>query len=869
MELTALDALWAKTADGRREALSLLDHMRETGEVAQKMWREWLPIGLKSFLARLSGIETAEKLFFFLAFCHDLGKASPPFQLKKAPNIDPELRERVLDAGFSDPILEDAGVVHHSLTSQLILERQGVDSSVAVVLGGHHGKPPSSAAVSKSKTRAKNIDGGSETWRAAQDELFAKALEWSGLNLEALRTIKLSIPQQMLYTGLVIMADWIASGGGDVPLPQSWDPFGGQEGYAYDEDVFEDRFGFPPNELQRTVIDAINQAERPGIAIIEAPMGMGKTEAALAMAEIFAQKAGRSGVYFALPTRATADGIFNRYQAWIGKVSADRHSLFLAHGKSKFNTSYTALPKFRLDEEGEGVAVHDWFTGRKTGLLADFAVGTIDQLLMGALRHKHLALRHLGLANKVIVVDEVHAYDAYMDSYLYRALRWLGAYGVPVVVLSATLPPLTRRELLAAYTGAEPDDSPADLAYPVLTLSDGTATRRVVPDDAGEQRQKEVLIERFDGDIAQKLEDLLSGGGCAGIVVSTVGRAQELAQRLAAHFGAAQVDLLHSRFLSIDRSEKEAALLLELGPKADEKRPKKKIVVGTQVIEQSLDIDFDLMLTDLCPMDLLIQRIGRLHRHLEHSRPAKLQKPLCLVMGTEEFDGGTKAIYGEYSLMNTKYLLPSSLVLPDDIAGLVRSAYGGDIQVPEAEKEHYASAKAAFDKLAADKKVNAKAFQLGDPARGWPTLVGWLEFSDDEAAGKQGEASVRDSMGSIEVLVIQKLRDGLHLLPWIDGGRLIEHDRMPEDDLGFAIAGCSVGLMSELAKRWNIRKTIEELEARKAELIPPAWERSHWLRGELFLVLDEAFSCELQGKRLRYDQKYGLSIEKEAEDERI
>ncbi|MDR3084879.1 MAG: CRISPR-associated helicase Cas3', partial [Christensenellaceae bacterium] len=496
-------------------------------------------------------------------------------------------------------------------------------------------------------------------------------------------------------------------------------------------------------------------------------------------------------------------------------------------------------------------------------------IGTVDQLLMGALRHKHLALRHLGLANKVVIVDEVHAYDAYMDSYLYRALRWLGEYGAPVVVLSATLPPATRKELLEAYLGTKPSEDLSGSDYPILTLSNGRAICRVVPSDSGRNREKEVFIERFEGDIAQKLDELLAEGGCAGIVVSTVGKAQELARGLAAHFGGEPVELLHSRFLSLDRSEKEAALLLELGPpKGETRRPERKIVVGTQVIEQSLDIDFDLMLTDLCPMDLLIQRIGRLHRH-ERPRPERLRLPRCLVMGVEEFDGGAKAVYGEYSLLNTKFLLPSSLKLPDDIAGLVREAYGGCIELPEEENERYAAAKAAFEKLVDCKKTKAATFQLGDPKRGRPSLSGWLDFNKSCITDRQGEASVRDSAGSIEVLVIQRLRDGLHLLPWIEGGRLIEHDRMPDDDLGFTIAGCSVSLLSELAKPWNIDETIKELEKQKAKAIPPAWEESHWLRGELFLVLDEAFCCELQGKKLHYDQKYGLSIEKEAEDERV
>ncbi len=197
--------------------------------------------------------------------------------------------------------------------------------------------------------------------------------------------------------------------------------------------------------------------------IIEAPMGEGKTEAALAVTEIFAARSGAGGCFIALPTMATGNAMFPRMLHWLKRLpnKAGTHSVFLAHSKAALNEEYTTLARqdngriTDVDRDGtEGewqprsdervapaqLVAHHWLRGRKKGMLSSFVTGTIDQLLFTGLKSRHLALRHLAMAGKVVVVDEAHAYDTYMNSYLDRVLSWLGAYGVPVVVLSATLP---------------------------------------------------------------------------------------------------------------------------------------------------------------------------------------------------------------------------------------------------------------------------------------------------------------------------------------------------------------------------------------------------------------------------------------------
>ena len=198
-----------------------------------------------------------------------------------------------------------------------------------------------------------------------------------------------------------------------------------------------------PNSLQSEILDITGDADKPGIYILEAPMGIGKTEAALSAAEILAAKYGSGGVFFGMPTQATSNGIFVRLEDW-AKKNADEektlHSIRLAHAAAELNDDYHDLvsgDSVMYDEDGSGLVVHSGLSGRKQALLSDFVIGTVDQMLLAALKQKHVMLRHLGLAGKVVIVDECQAYDAYMNCYLDRVMTWLGVYKVPVIILSS------------------------------------------------------------------------------------------------------------------------------------------------------------------------------------------------------------------------------------------------------------------------------------------------------------------------------------------------------------------------------------------------------------------------------------------------
>ncbi|MEI3101043.1 MAG: CRISPR-associated helicase Cas3' [Oscillospiraceae bacterium] len=434
--------------------------------------------------------------------------------------------------------------------------------------------------------------------------------------------------------------------------------------------------------MQEEVIRAAEESLSPGIYIIEAQMGQGKTEAALAAAEIFASKWRCDGLFFGLPTQATANGIFPRLERWAeGQTEAAQLSIRLSHGMAMLQKDYRELfhgTASQAEDENKGIFVHPWFEGRKQALLSTFVVGTVDQLLMAALKQKHVMLRHLGLAGKVVVIDECHAYDAYMNQYLERALEWLGVYKTPVILLSATLPAERRARLIEAYHGKkfaqQPDDWRDSRAYPLLSYTDGETLRQVhIPVDSPD---REVYVVKSEMDrLTAMLKDSLSGGGCAGVIVNTVAQAQSLAKKLREQLPEYHIMLAHARYTMADRMKREEELLRRLGKKSEAGERDGLIVVGTQLLEQSLDIDFDILATQLAPMDLLLQRIGRLHRHGTRDCPQALREARCIVCGFEEKDSGSQQIYGRWLLERTAQLLPEKLNLPGDISPLVQETY--------------------------------------------------------------------------------------------------------------------------------------------------------------------------------------------------
>jgi len=761
---------------GREETVA--EHMRKTADIASIQYDN-LPQGVKNLLP-------SRELCIFVAAAHDLGKASPTFQA------------HINGKGRNEP--------PHWLISYGILRNNGFDKSICEVVASHHGRPPDNRALNKIDQGAFDEECGfySPVYQKSQSDLLEYALVLSNIDSSEYST-KLSKTQQMLLAGFVIICDWQASSDEKPEFPEP--PIFMEPDY---ETFFIDRFAYKPRPVQSAVIDIFKEVNKPGLLIIEAPMGEGKTEAALAAAELMAIRSQRSGLFFALPTQATSNAMFSRVNEWVGALGfGEPRTIDLLHGKNYANPEYRELAIY--GDEENNTFVHNWLKGRKSAFFADFLIGTIDHLLMMALKQKHVMLKHLALSGKVIVIDECHAYDAYMDAYLARVLNWLGEYSVPVIILSATLTSRKRRELINAYLGKENqvDEYGEPLSpYPLITYLDNGEIYEVPVH--GVKRSIEVEIKRIkDEEIKEIIAEKLLDGGCLGIIANTVKRAQELYEMLKA--GGENVILLHSRFKAADRARKEQQLINILGK--DGIRENRLIIVGTQVLEQSLDIDFDMLITDLCPMDLLIQRIGRLHRHLR-SRPKRLATPICYVTEHEE----SQVIYGEYLLERTRQLLPAKIKLPDDIAFLVNAAYDGS------DVKGIAEYKFKIE----DKKRRAEVFQLEEPDGGHPSITGLLRQAVNDSA-KDAEMSVRDGEDALEVIIIDEAERN-------QGIQLTEIEMLERSvKLPFFFKADAI---NELEK--NYRDNYKNL----------------------YLVLDKDGRAELCGYSLKYSEEKGLEYEK-------
>ena len=790
--------LIAKKSRTDGSEVDLYTHIADTAEKAEKIYDDWLASGLKSLLP-------SRELCVFLAAAHDLGKASPVFQA------------HLYGKGNNEP--------RHWNISYEILRRASYDKSICAVLASHHGSPPDNQMLNSLKICVYDDHCGfnDKKYIKAQKDLLEYVKELSGLDLEPKFIEPLEKYQQMLLTGFVIICDWIASANADT-LPEPWSVMCNNW-----DNLYRRRFSIKkPYPIQELVVELIKKSADPGILIIEAPMGEGKTEAALVAAEMMAERSCRGGLFFALPTQATSNAMFLRILKWTKALGID-----LLHGKKAANETYRELLIYGESEKNlePGVIVHEWLKGRKKEIFADFLIGTVDHLLMMALKQKHVMLRHLGIANKVVIIDEAHAYDAYMDTYLCRVLNWLGVYRVPVIILSATLTKDKRTELLNAYLNEhEQNIQDTELfnktsknpmrsqtfsdTYPVITYTDGKVVHKM--QSKASSRRVEVWLRRVtDTEMFFELSEKLSDGGVAGIIVNTVKRAQQLYSFLKEQ--REHTWLFHSRFTAADRRQIEKKIMDVIG-KDSTHRPNRLVIVGTQVLEQSLDIDFDIMVSDLAPMDLLIQRIGRLHRH-KRQRPKRMQKAICLI--TEQDD--SEKIYDSYLLKRTSKLLPELLILPDDISSMVNMTYDGSD----------GEGKNNYDNDLKKKHSRAETFRLASPIQGRPSIINLLNMSIGDG-DKRGYAAVRDGTDALEVVLVY----------------ISELQQVYDFDY-FNLAERSIKLPMIFSQPFLIDKTIRELEKNFSNQ-----------KGDLFLLLDENGEAELCGFKLKYTSEMGLEYEK-------
>lgn len=736
-------------------------------------------------------------------------------------------------------------------------------------------------------------------------------------------------------------ADRAATAWEQLRLPALWTAL--PPGTA--NEALHSMFQLPPNAEatpgQRAVFDATAGLQEPALIIVEDETGSGKTECGLMAAANLARATGATGVFFGLPTQATSNGMFPRYAPWIGSLVSDGLapgvSLNLAHSKAALNRDWRKVSRLdesdasgiddafteaeasasdligiqiggglpddsRVADEGEETGrsgrppkrlkpgTHSWLSGRKKRLLSDFVIGTVDQLLMGAMRARHLMLRHSGLADKVVIIDEVHAADSTMRFFLTKALVWLGRWGVPVIALTATLPPGQKRELIEAYqkglskrsqlstaphrepstVGADlsahdsestsderPQTAEASAVYPAVTVATASEVS-VAPIARGISKSVEVQeIADDDATLLATIRTLSRDGGCFAVMRNSVTRAQTTAALLRREFGNDNVTVAHSRFTASDRAAKDRGLLDAYG-KNSENRPAFSIVVATQVLEQSLDIDFDAMFTDMCPIDLLIQRLGRVHRHPGRTRPQPLAHPLCFITGIDsdvsstsnttaapKFVADSEYVYGRHLLLRSLAALRShcphgSVTSPDDVAPLVHAVYSSEQLGPDDWQSAMQDAHAIAERKHAESRdlANRWATEPGVDLHG---LDDWLNDNDgdpeDVDPHNRERGRVRDGSESIEVLLVLSDGTGWRTLDWLPqtGGVPIPTDTEVPWHIAEAAANSSVSLPFAMSRGAAGDAVITELE----KLGVASWQRSPLLRGQLVLPLTQ------------------------------
>lgn len=877
--------------DTKEKWLPLYMHSLDAAGIMEKLIRRWLPDSVVNAV----GLPEEEfiRVAVFLAATHDEGKLGAVFIEKISIALSGIVRERLVRDGFLDAEKRRMGVkdLRHTVTGEMILRETGCPVAYASMVGGHHGRPTGreerEGAMIEAYPRSYFGNADTEKWRSVWNAAYHFARKRAGYQ-EGEEFPKLTVPAQVLLTGLLIVADWIASNPEYFPLlpvestgslteypqrvDQAWSILGFTESwnpccFGINAKIFRERFGFELRPVQEMVLKAVQETGQPGLYILEAGMGTGKTEAALAAAELLATKAGCGGLYIGLPTQATANGIFPRLESWAERQAQKdcvTLSIRLAHGMATLNKEYNALFSGDASMEDavpeELLIVHEWFQGRKQALLADFVIGTIDQLLMMSLRKRHVFLRHLGLAGKVVIIDEAHSYDVYMSVYLDMALKWLGAYKIPVIVLSATLPEKRRKELVLAYQSkrrSSAEEWQRSREYPLLTWTDGKTVNQRSVEEKGIVRQ--VRIEKLlEKNLIPYLVNAATENACVGVIVNTVGKAQEIAQALYdAKPDGVEVILFHSRYTAEDRARIEEKLLRRLGKESGEPERQRLIVVATQVLEQSLDIDLDVLVSELCPMDLLLQRIGRLWRHALHGRPPGFTEAKCLLLCTEDelYGEGTKKVYHELLLRRTAAKLKDVIELPKDIPELVQDVYELENDLMERTAE-YCRLEENFLLNEGKRREKAEGYCITKPTTdAGNTLSDWLS-NDAGEDNVSAEASVRDGgAAGIEVLLMVLRQDKITFLPWQDEGEVFRGYDIPAEEEARKILRQRIRLPKEFSgKRYE--ETIAELEKWKKQA--PEWEWSPWLRNEYILFLDETFSTELCGYRLVYSKEFGL-----------
>lgn len=749
-----LETVWAKSEPFR----SVLDHCLDVGAVAKALLCTPRFKGHADRLVRGTGASDPAEIAAwacYLAAIHDIGKCDPDFQGKV-----PALAEDLASLGLPLRSVPTPGFRHEARSSEWLIDEL-IDSAgwakppartVAACVRGHHGRFDAACDPEHAELR--------DPWHRCRDAIAAaitsviRPPDWSPAQFEDHSVVG------AILCGLIVMSDWIASNyelftyasaaGGTPSIDRTILAERAVQQLGLDQPppfssrgTFGDLWRDPEFRSARPIQSALEQMFKgslaPGLLIIEAPTGEGKTEAAVYAASQWIADGAAAGLYIGLPTAATSNQMHERIRQFIESVAPGAGAgVQLVHGMAWLidDAASTAFASTG-DPRADYAHAMQWFRPTRRSLLAAFGVGTVDQAMMAALNVRFGFLRLFGLAGSVLVIDEVHAYDTYMSTIIHRLLEWCAVLSVPVILLSATLPSARRTALLEAYAGeACSSSTAAAMEYPLISHvgSDGHAT--LIGAEASTSRSIDIeLVNGALGNpaaIAELAVHRAEYGGCVAVIANTVASAQAIYRELRKS-GADGIELMlyHARFTAERRQEIESALLERFDKRTIHARPgtggrpERCIVVATQVLEQSLDVDFDSMFTEIAPIDLLLQRAGRLHRHDRPHRPGTGRPHLQVLTPSPDEPtafGSTERVYERFVLLKTMLCLDNRVRLdvPGDLRTLIEVVYDDAPDGPEIGPVTRAELERALAELRTTRtklEAAAEVFLIPSPTR--------------------------------------------------------------------------------------------------------------------------------------------------------
>ena len=847
---------------------------------------------------------------------HDLGKFAESFQ-SQCPDVFIALRGRSPDPAKPYTLRHDSLGM---LFWKDVLRDRVIDGSwfganaeeLAIGLDcwaractGHHGQPPQ-----EGDNWAQHFDHRAD--RAAAIN-FADAMRAMFISTDVAQAISsqdtstfLAASQELSWwmAGLAVLADWLGSNTNyfayqdqPVALPDYWLHAQRQAAIAITASGIVAPASAPAMSFAALcpAIPSASPLQRwaahkplpdgPQIHLLEDVTGAGKTEAALMLAHRLMAGGQVDGFFIALPTMATANAMYSRIAKTYGRLFTDPASLVLATGQRNLVDAFSAtvvedlaaavLPvgvderDTRQKDETASARCTAWLADHnKRALLSPAGVGTIDQALLAVLHSKHQSLRLLGLMRKLLVVDEVHACDTYMQGVLEALLEFHARAGGSAILLSATLPKRMKQALLAAFARGLRQTAPRAIstAYPLAT-SWPARSGPVLSEDAMATRadvQRRVAV-RCSSEVTEMeaiIHQALAAGQCVCWVRNTVADAVAAFNTFHVQMPQGHALLFHARFALHDRLAMEERVLASFGKCSTPAQRAGRLLIATQVVEQSLDVDFDLLVTDLAPIDRVIQRAGRLRRHrrtadgtpqADAATADQRGESLLWVLTppwTETPDANwfkqaspkaafVYAHHGELWL-TARALQAGGFTMPDDARSLIEGVFGDAANTPPGLEANTLAAEGQG--YAAQTQAQMNTLKLaGGYVRGG---IDW--WSEAKTPSRLGEAT--------STVALARWVDG-RLLPWVERahGWAYSSLRMAER----LIAGTATDNNPRRQAVIEATQAVLPAQGRWTVLLPLTSTPQGWV--------GEALTAPRKGqpaRRLawRYDAQRGLSL---------